>query len=73
MGQALDLAARTRERLAAAQAELDRAQSALADDAPLDLIAQHLRDATGALDALSGRTTPEDLLDRIFARFCLGK
>ncbi len=71
--RALDLAARTRERLAAAQAELDRAQSALADDAPLDLIAQHLRDATGALDALSGRTTPEDLLDRIFARFCLGK
>ena len=25
------------------------------------------------LSALEGRTSPEDLLDRIFARFCLGK
>ena len=71
--RALDLAARTAERLSAAAAELDGARTALDAGAPLDLVAQHLRDATGALDALSGRTTPEDLLDRIFARFCLGK
>jgi tRNA modification GTPase len=39
----------------------------------LDLAAEALRAATDALDDIAGRTTPEDLLDRIFARFCLGK
>ena len=29
--------------------------------------------AVAALDEISGRTSPEDLLDRIFARFCIGK
>jgi len=70
---ALALAARTRERLEAAAADLDLGRAALARGAPLDLVAQHLWDATGGLDALAGRTTPEHLLDRIFARFCLGK
>jgi tRNA modification GTPase len=37
------------------------------------LAAEHLRRASEALEELSGRTTTEDVLDRIFARFCLGK
>ena len=41
--------------------------------APLDLFAEGLRAATAALDRITGATTPEDVLDRIFARFCLGK
>ena len=41
--------------------------------APLDQVAEDLRCATDALDGVVGRTTPEDLLDRIFAQFCLGK
>ena len=40
---------------------------------PLELLADELRVATDRLDEIAGRTTPEDLLDRIFARFCLGK
>jgi tRNA U34 5-carboxymethylaminomethyl modifying GTPase MnmE/TrmE len=36
-------------------------------------VAEGLRAACDALDGIQGRTTPEDLLDRIFARFCLGK
>jgi tRNA U34 5-carboxymethylaminomethyl modifying GTPase MnmE/TrmE len=36
-------------------------------------VAEGLRGATGELDGITGHTTPEDLLDRIFARFCLGK
>jgi tRNA modification GTPase len=36
-------------------------------------VAEDLRGATDALDQIAGRTTPEDLLDRLFARFCLGK
>jgi tRNA U34 5-carboxymethylaminomethyl modifying GTPase MnmE/TrmE len=30
-------------------------------------------EALGALDALTGRDTREAVLDRLFARFCIGK
>ncbi len=39
----------------------------------LDLVAEALRASSRALDSITGETTPENLLDRIFARFCLGK
>ncbi|MEE2939518.1 MAG: GTPase [Planctomycetota bacterium] len=67
------LAARHVEALQVAQASGRAAAEGLALRAPLDLVAQELREATDALDGISGRTTPEDLLSRIFARFCLGK
>lgn len=35
--------------------------------------AAHLRAAVGALDDLIGVVTPEDVLDRVFASFCVGK
>ena len=68
-----ELNARHRQALRDARAELAGAARALASGAPLDLVAEGLRAATDALDGISGRTAPEDLLDRIFARFCLGK
>jgi tRNA modification GTPase len=43
------------------------------DGLPLDLLAAQLSEATSCIDQITGRTTPEDLLDRIFSRFCLGK
>ncbi|MEM7308618.1 MAG: GTPase [Planctomycetota bacterium] len=72
-GLARELSARHRRALQAASEELGRALDLLAAEAPLDLAADALRAATDALDGIEGRTTPEDLLDRIFARFCLGK
>lgn len=54
-------------------AALERARSGLLEALPLDLVAEDLRAALTALGAVRGRTLPEDLLDRIFARFCLGK
>jgi len=33
----------------------------------------HLRAAVLALDELIGAVTPEDVLDRVFAAFCVGK
>ena len=39
----------------------------------LVVIAECLRDARGAFDRLTGRAGVEDVLDAIFARFCLGK
>jgi tRNA modification GTPase len=52
------------------------AQGALASVAgtrdPL-LVAEDLRIARLAFDALSGRTSTEDVLDTLFGRFCIGK
>lgn len=67
------LAARHVEALRTAEQSSRAAAEGLSLGAPLDLVAQELREATDALDGISGRTTPEDLLTRIFARFCLGK
>ncbi len=72
-GLVRELSARHRAALAQAGSELARARGLLAAEAPLDLAADALRAAEDALDAVGGRTTPEDLLDRIFARFCIGK
>jgi tRNA modification GTPase len=68
-----ELSLRHRRALESSARRLDRALAALEGGAPLDQVAQELAAATDALDEVSGRTTPEDLLDRIFARFCLGK
>jgi tRNA modification GTPase len=37
------------------------------------LIAEHLRLARVAFDALVGRATAEHMLDALFGRFCIGK
>ena len=37
------------------------------------LVAHHVRDATAALDELIGTVDVEDVLDRVFANFCVGK
>jgi tRNA modification GTPase len=65
----------TRHRLAleSALVELTEGREGWRDGAPLEILAEHLRRATARLDQVTGATTPEDILDRIFARFCLGK
>ncbi|MFC0589808.1 tRNA uridine-5-carboxymethylaminomethyl(34) synthesis GTPase MnmE [Novosphingobium aquiterrae] len=55
---------------------LTEASEALASAASLVdplLIAESLRLARVAFDALLGRTTTEDMLDALFGRFCIGK
>ncbi len=37
------------------------------------LVAEELRAARAAFDALSGRNSTEDMLDALFGRFCIGK
>ena len=37
------------------------------------LVAEHLRAALAAFDAITGREGPEAVLDTLFARFCVGK
>jgi tRNA modification GTPase len=53
--------------------EAARALRTAADETDPLLIAESLRLARVAFDALLGRTTTEDLLDALFGRFCIGK
>ena len=68
---ALFARARQRQAITRAVEELEalRAQS----DMPVELAAEHVRRAVRALDELIGRVDVEDLLDHIFAEFCIGK
>ena len=72
-GEIRELSARHRAALEAARRWVGEARELLDSGAPLDLAAHALVQATDELDQIQGRTTPEDLLDRIFERFCLGK
>jgi tRNA modification GTPase len=48
-------------------------RGALDTDIPATVAAVHLRAAVGALDALIGVVRTDDILDRVFADFCIGK
>jgi len=45
----------------------------LRDGLPPELAALEVREALEALGEITGRTTPEDVLNRIFSNFCVGK
>ena len=68
-----EVAARHLRALVASRDRLLEAREAAAAGWPLDALASTLRAGLDALDAVTGRTGTEELLDRIFARFCLGK
>jgi tRNA modification GTPase len=72
-GLARELALRHRAALERATQSLDHGLSAWGGGAPLDILAEHLRRATESLDEITGASATEVILDRIFARFCLGK
>jgi len=54
-------------------AHLRRAHEMVLFDEPAELLAVELRDALEQLGAMVGAIYTEDLLDRIFSRFCIGK
>jgi len=56
-----------------AQKLLSNAMVALADKLPLEFLTQDLKDASVHLDKILGKDFSGDLLDRIFADFCIGK
>jgi len=55
-----------------AEAAFERAES-IAAGLGMEFVALDLGAALGALGGITGRQVGEDLLDRIFSRFCLGK
>lgn len=64
---------RHREQLLRAEAALEQAERALAAELGPECLALDLRCAVQSLGELSGQDFAEDLLDRIFAGFCIGK
>jgi tRNA modification GTPase len=46
---------------------------AAASSADLLIMAEELRQARDAIDRLTGRASTEDMLDRLFSGFCIGK
>jgi len=65
--------ARHRVALQRALAEIDAFWSARTEGVDAAAAATHLRASVGALDDLIGVVTPDDVLDRVFASFCVGK
>jgi tRNA modification GTPase len=68
--------ARHRDALTSALSALERTRGLLADPstaALLELSAFELHDAIAALGSILGETTIEDVLDRVFSTFCIGK
>lgn len=52
---------------------LAAARSAIEQSVPHEMLLLDLYSALSALDSLTGKTTADDILNRIFATFCIGK
>lgn len=64
---------RQRDALAKALEGVWRAGTALKEGLPRECIATDLRYSVDRLGEITGETTTEDILDRIFSGFCIGK
>ena len=64
---------RQKDLLERARREVGRARESLARRAPAEISVLHAEEALGVLRDLAGESTAEDALDRLFARFCIGK
>jgi tRNA modification GTPase len=65
--------ARHRQKLQAALKNLRRAKSKMKQGESPELIAFDLRQAADAIDEITGKVYTEDILERIFSKFCIGK
>jgi len=52
---------------------LNKAEKILKDGMPVDILEISLKDVLGNLSAITGEEAGEEILNEIFARFCLGK
>ena len=64
---------RHREALIQALAAMTLAAVAIDSGAPLECLALEIREGLSALGLITGETTPDEILDQIFGRFCIGK
>jgi tRNA modification GTPase len=64
---------RHRQALVHCRAALQRFVDALGEDKPAEFLAFELGEALNSLGEITGETTPDQLLEQIFSRFCIGK
>jgi tRNA modification GTPase len=64
---------RHRDALLRAQQAIKKAIDLLERSGPLELVSVQLRDTVNSLELVTGKRLDEDLLDKIFSRFCIGK
>ncbi len=64
---------RHKEALHAASASVSKAYDALAAGLPHDMVSIDLVDCAAHLGEITGKTVSEEIVDKIFSRFCLGK
>jgi tRNA modification GTPase len=64
---------RQRDAVAAALASLERAAQSASAAIPHEMVLLDLYECLRALDSLTGQTTADDVLNRIFSSFCIGK
>ena len=66
-------AARCRHSLTAALEFLDRAQRSVQENVGEELVAAEIRGSLAELGKVVGAVYTDDILDRVFSRFCIGK
>ena len=64
---------RHRDLVSRAARDIDRAEQVVTDGLPAEILAVEIRSALARIDELTGRETVPDVLDEIFASFCIGK
>ena len=64
---------RQQTHLQEAATALRRAQGAIAGHIPHEMVLLDLYGALSAMDGLTGKTTADEILNRIFSTFCIGK
>lgn len=64
---------RHKQALDQASAHMEQARTCCVDNQPMEIIAIELRDALDAIGEVTGIVTSEDILNKIFNDFCIGK
>ncbi|MEM9368774.1 MAG: GTPase [Planctomycetota bacterium] len=72
-GDGIGTAVRCRDSLVRSKAALDAAMHCLRGNSGHELVAGELRLAADAIGEITGQVYTDDILDRVFSRFCIGK
>jgi tRNA modification GTPase len=72
-GQALTLNSRHLQCIATARDAIARARELAQSNVGQELLAMELREALDTVGQILGQVTPDDVLGRVFAAFCIGK
>jgi tRNA modification GTPase len=64
---------RHKNALGRGKAALEKAQEAISEGYASEFVAVDLHEATDALEEILGKVTNEDILERVFKEFCIGK